>query len=79
MQNWETLGKALQGSGKGSELRKLAESAEGQRLGAMLDEQAARQAAESGDPAALKKLLSGVLSTEEGRRLASRVQQLLGR
>ena len=56
---------------------RLAESADGVKVGHMLDAKAVEDAARSGDSAALQKLLSQVLSTDEGRRLAENVRRLM--
>ncbi len=77
MQDWETLGRELQRSGKGDALKKLADSKDAKALGGMLDAEAVRQAAKSGDTAALKTLLGGVLATEEGQRLARELRKMM--
>ena len=77
MANLEALGKELERRGKTGDLKRLAESADGQRLGQMIDARAVEQAARSGDAAALSALLRSVLSTEEGRRLARQAENLL--
>ena len=77
MQDLEALGRELQRRGKTGELKKLAESADGQRLGRMLDADRVREAARSGDGEALRKLLGGDLATDEGRRLAKQLRELM--
>ncbi len=77
MRDWEALGKELQRGGKGEAFKKLADSKDAQALGGMLDAQAVRRAAESGDREAIKKLLGGVLATGEGQRLARELQRLM--
>ena len=77
MQNFEELGRELDRRGKTDKLKALADSEDMQRLGQMLDPTAGERAAKSGDSQALKKLLSSVLSTQEGQRLAQSVQQLM--
>lgn len=58
-------------SGKQDKLQKLAESGDGKKIGAMLeDNQAFQRALEKGDTEALKKQISALLATEEGARLA---------
>jgi hypothetical protein len=64
-------------AGKRGELEKLAESADGKRVRALLDGDKLQKAAESGDMNALSALLSGALNTEEGARLAKRLQNLI--
>ena len=77
MQNFEELGRELDRRGKTDKLKALADSEDMQRLGQMLDPTAVERAAKSGDSQALKKLLSSVLSTQAGQRLAQSVQQLM--
>ena len=60
-------------------IQKLAESPEGRKVKKLLgDEQRAAKALETGDTAELKQIMERVLSTEEGRRLAGRLKDLLG-
>ena len=77
MANLEALGRELERRGKTDDLKRLAESADGQRLGKMIDARAVEQAARSGDAAALSALLRSVLSTEEGKRLARQAEKRL--
>mgnify|MGYP000021192102 CR=1 FL=1 len=77
MQNFEELGRELERRGKTDKLKALADSQDVQKLGKMIDPAAVEQAAKSGDSNAIRSLLSSVLSTEEGRRLAQSVQQLM--
>lgn len=77
MQNFELLGKELERRGKTEAVKKLAESPEGKSLAAMIDSQALEQAARSGDADALRQLLSTVLSTREGQRLAENVRKMM--
>ena len=77
MQNFEELGRELERRGKTDKLKALADSADMQKLGQMLDPAAVERAAKSGDSQALRSLLSSLLSTREGQRLAQSVQQLM--
>lgn len=77
MRDWEALDRELRRGEKGEALKKLAGSQDARRLGGMVDAEAARRAAQSGDAAALKKLLGGVLATEEGQRLARELRHLM--
>ena len=77
MQNFEQLNASLQQSGKTGELRRLAESEDGARLAAMLDQKALERAAASGDGEALRGILGTVLRTEEGRRLAESIRKMM--
>ena len=77
MQNFEELGRELDRRGKTEKLKALADSSDVQKLGKMLDPGAVERAARSGDSQAIKDLLSSVLNTKEGQRLAQSVQQLM--
>ena len=77
MQNFEDIGKELERRGKTEGIKKLAESADGQKLSQMIDAKAVENAARSGDSAALRSILGSVLSTAEGQRLAESVKKLM--
>lgn len=77
MQNFEQLGKELARRGKADDIKKLAESADGIKLAGMIDPQKVELAARSGDSDALKALLSSVLQTQEGKRLAENVRKMM--
>ena len=60
-------------------IQKLAESEDGKKVRKLLgDEKKAARALETGDAAELKQIMERVLSTEEGRRLAGQLKDLLG-
>ena len=77
MRELDKLSRELEKSGKGAGLMRLAESEEGQKLGRMLDVDAIRRAVGNGDSETLKTLLSGVLSTDEGKRLTENVRKMM--
>ena len=77
MQNFEDLGRELSRRGKTEQLKALAETDDVQRLSKMVDSAAVEKAANTGDGDALKAILSQVLSTAEGQRLAQSVQQMM--
>ena len=77
MQRLDELGKKLEQSGKAGELRALAETPEGKKLGAMLDQGKVESAVKSGDTAALQSILRQVLSTNEGKALAKRLSETM--
>ena len=79
MEDLEKLRQELARSGKSADLQALARSAEGQKLKGMVDPQALRRAAQSGDSQALAKLLGGILETPEGKSLAESVRKLMGK
>ena len=72
MLDLERVNAEIEKSGKKDRLKSLADSAEGRAVSRMLDPAAVEKAAKSGDTAALQSILSDVLSTDEGKRLAER-------
>ncbi len=75
----EKLARELERSGKGDALRALGSSAEGKKLEGMIDGEALQKAFRSGDAASLQKILGGLLSTPEGRRLVGDVNRIMGK
>ena len=61
------------------DIRKLAQSRDGEKVRALLgDEEQVAKALEQGNTEELKKLMSKVLSSEEGSRLAKQLMELMG-
>lgn len=77
MKDLEKLGEELSRSGKSDKLKVLADSADGKAIGRMVDAAEVERAAKSGDMAALKGILSQVLSTDEGKRLAESLKKAM--
>lgn len=77
MKDLEKLGAELSKSGKGEKLKSIADSAEGRAISRMVDSARVEQAAKSGDTAALRDILSQVLSTDEGKRLAEKLKKAM--
>lgn len=77
MTRFEDIGRELERRGKSDKIKQLAESPDGQRLSNIIDVKAVESAAKSGDSAALSGILSKVLSTEEGRRLAEDIRKMM--
>ena len=77
MQNFEQLGRELERRGKTEQIKQLAESEDGAKLAKLIDANAVKQAAKSGDGEALRSLLSSMLSTQEGKRLAESVRRMM--
>ena len=75
MQNFEQLGRELERRGKTEQIKQLAESEDGVKLAKLIDANAVEQAAKSGE--ALRSLLSSMLSTQEGKRLAESVRRMM--
>ncbi len=76
MQNFETLSRELERRGKTEEIKKIAQSPDGQRISSMLDPQAMEKAAR-GDAEGLKNMMGKILETPEGRRLAESVRKMM--
>ncbi|MBQ3216734.1 MAG: hypothetical protein IJB35_02840 [Oscillospiraceae bacterium] len=77
MQNFEQLGKELERRGKADDIKRLAESEDGLKLAGMINSQQVETAARNGDTEALKAILSSVLQTQEGKRLAENVRKMM--
>lgn len=77
MQKFSDVSRELEKRGKTNDIKRLAESADGQKLGQMVDSKQIERAAASGDSEAIRNILSSVLSTEEGRRLAENVRRMM--
>ena len=77
MNGFEEMEKKLEQTGKMNRLKAIAESNDGKALADALDAKKVEQAARSGDTAALKAILSQVLSTDEGKRLAEKVKDAM--
>lgn len=74
---FEEIGRQLERQGKTADIKRLAESEDGKKIRSMIDAEKLKKAAGSGDSKALHELLSGVLSTDEGKRLAESLKKLL--
>lgn len=77
LNDFEKIGRELQRQGKTEKLKSLADSEEGKAVSRMIDTEAVQKAAKSGDAAALKTILSQVLSTSEGQRLAESLRKAM--
>lgn len=77
MKDLESLGRQLEKSGKSEELRRLAESEDGKAVGRLIDADSLGRAAKSGDMETLHDILRGVLSTDEGKRLAESLRKAM--
>lgn len=77
MKDLENLGRRLEQSGKSDKLRQLADSADGKAVSRMVDAEEIGKAAKSGNMVALQDILRGVLSTEEGKRLAENLKKAM--
>jgi len=79
MNQFEKMGQSLLKGENGQKLRSLAQTPEAQKIGKMVDTEALRAAAESGDTETVKNVLAGVLATDEGKRIAALLGSLMGK
>ena len=79
MRDVESFGRELMQGKTAEQLRSLMNSAEGQRLGQVISAEEAERAAKSGDASQMRAVLSKVLNTDEGRRLAARLSEITDR
>lgn len=77
MRDLESVGRELDRMGKTDKIKSIADSADGKKIVEMLDEDKVRQAAASGDAEAIRGLLSQVLSTDAGRRMAENLKKAM--
>lgn len=75
--DFERIGRELERQGKAEKLKNIADSEEGKAISRMIDAEAVQKAAKSGDVAALKTILSQVLATGEGQRLAENLKKAM--
>ena len=75
--NFEEMSRRLQQSGKADKIKQIAQSEHGARLSELVDAKAVEAAAKSGDNQALRSMLSQILSTEDGRKLAESIKKIM--
>lgn len=73
----EALGKRLMQSGRGEDIKRLADTEDGMAISRMVDAEALGRAASRGDLEALKGIVSQVLSSSEGKRLAESIEEMM--
>ncbi len=79
MNDFEKMKKDVLKGGKAGELKKAVNSAEGQKIGKMVDGNALKKAVAEGDMDTVNKIMSQVLSTNEGKALAQRISDSFGK
>lgn len=77
MKKFEDMERQLARSGKTEAVRAIAESKDGQKLLEKLDAGKIERAVQSGDSDALRQILSEVLRTGEGRRIAKQLNDTM--
>lgn len=77
MKNLDALKQELARDGRLKRLQAIADSTDGQRFADALDAQKIEQAARTGDTELLRQILTQVLSTDAGQRLAGKVKDAM--
>jgi len=77
MKDLDALKNQLARDGRLQRLQEIADSTDGQKLADVLDAQKIEQAARAGDTETLRQILTQVLSTDTGQRLAGKVKDAM--
>lgn len=77
MKDLDALKNQLARDGRLQRLQEIADSTDGQKLAGVLDAQKIEQAARAGDTETLRQILTQVLSTDAGQRLAGKVKDAM--
>ena len=77
MKDLDALKNQLARDGRLQRLHEIADSTDGQKLPGALDAQKIEQAARAGDTETLRQILTQVLSTDTGQRLAGKVKDAM--
>ena len=77
MKDLDALKQELARAGRRQRLQAIADSTDGQRFADALDAQKIEQAARTGDTELLRQILTQVLSTDAGQRLAGKVKDAM--
>ena len=77
MKDLDALKQELARDGRLKRLQAIADSTDGQRFAEALDAQKIEQAARTGDTELLRQILTQVLSTDAGQRLAGKVKDAM--
>ena len=77
MKDLDALKKQLARDGRLQRLQEIADSTDGQKLAGALDAQKIELAARAGDTETLRQILTQVLSTDTGQRLAGKVKDAM--
>lgn len=77
MKDLDALKQELARDGRLQRLQVIADSTDGQRFADALDAQKIEQAARTGDTELLRQILTQVLSTDAGQRLAGKVKDAM--
>lgn len=79
MNDFEKMRQELIKNGKADQLKNVVNSAEGQKIGKMVDGNALKKAIAKGDKDTVNRVLAQVLSTDEGKALAKKISESFGK
>ncbi|NLH00967.1 MAG: DUF2461 domain-containing protein [Clostridiales bacterium] len=79
MNDFEKMRQELIKNGKADQLKNVVNSAEGQKIGKMVDGNALKKAIAEGDKDTVNRVLAQVLSTDEGKALAKKISESFGK
>lgn len=79
MSDFTKMSKELLKGGKAGEINKVVNSPEGKKIGSMVDGNALKKAVAEGDKDTMNRILSQILSTDEGKALAKRISDNFGK
>jgi len=79
MNNFDKMSKDILKGGKAGGLNNVINSAEGKKIGNMVDGNALKKAVATGDNDTVNRILNQVLSTEEGKSLAKKISENFGK
>ena len=79
MKDFDRMSKDLLKGDKAGDLKNVVNSAEGQKIGKMVDGNALKKAIASGDNDTVNRIMNQVLSTDEGKALAKKISDSFGK
>lgn len=79
MNDFDKISKDLLKGGKAGEINNVVNSSEGKKIGKMVDGNALKKAISSGDKDTVNRIMSQVLSTDEGKALAKKLSESFGK
>lgn len=79
MNSFEKMKGELLKGGNRRELDSVVNSAEGKKIGSMVDGNALKKAVAQGDTETMNRILGQVLATDEGKALAKRISESFGK
>ncbi|MGI5984369.1 MAG: hypothetical protein GXY01_06730 [Clostridiales bacterium] len=79
MNEFEKISKELLKGGKANDVKNVVNSAEGKKIGKMVDGNALKKAVAEGDNDTVNKIVNQFLSTNEGKALAKKISESFGK